>query len=259
MTAVATSVSPSTTVRAIPRRPSFATLTAVEFRKSVDTRAGQALVAGVLLLSIAAVAYLTATARDGLDYAGWLRDATLPVVTLLPVVGVVAMAGEWTQRTALTTFTLAPRRLRVLAAKFTAAVVLGLLVVAVVDAVAAAGLGLRGAALHADVVWGDLGSVLGGSAVSAALALVMGCAAGALVMQTAVAIVAYVVAPNLVLLAVATTRPGAAPWVDVQEAFGWLARFDVSGHTGQLVVPLVLWVALPFAIGLWRSARRDVS
>jgi hypothetical protein len=91
------------------------------------------------------------------------------------------------------------------------------------------------------------------------LVLVMGAAIGALVLQTAVAIVAYFVAPNVVLLAVATTMPAKAPWVDVNEAFGWLSRFDVSGHVGELVTPLFIWIAVPFAVGLWRSVHRNVS
>jgi ABC-type transport system involved in multi-copper enzyme maturation permease subunit len=258
MTAVATSVSlPATT--AMIRRPSFATLTWVELRKTVDTRAGQALLGVTVLLATAVVGYLSFSARDGLSYDNWLRDASYPVVALMPVIGVLAMTSEWTQRTALTTFTLTPRRLRVLAAKFTAAVVLGLFVMAVVDVIAAVGLVVRGMVLDAAVSWGNLGSVLGGSAVSAALALVMGAAIGALVLQTAVAIVAYFVAPNVVLLAVASTMPAKAPWVDVNEAFGWLSRFDVSGHVGQLVTPLFIWIAVPFAVGLWRSVHRNVS
>jgi ABC-type transport system involved in multi-copper enzyme maturation permease subunit len=250
---------PSSSGGGTVRRPSFATLTRVEFRKTVDTRAGQALLGGALLLAVAVVGYLAFSARDGLTYDNWLRDASLPVVALLPVIGILAMASEWTQRTALTTFTLTPRRIRVLGAKFAAAVVLGLLVTVVVDVIAAVGLVVRGLVLDADVTWGNLGSVLGGSAVSAALALVMGAAIGALVMQTAVAIVAYFVAPNVVLLAVASTMSDKAPWVDVNEAFGWLSRFDVSGHVGQLVTPLLLWIAVPFGVGLWRSVRRNVS
>jgi ABC-type transport system involved in multi-copper enzyme maturation permease subunit len=242
------------------RRPSFALLTTVELRKSVDTRAGRALLALVLLLSCLIVGFgIYQGQADGLTYDAWLRDATYPVVLLLPVVGVLAMTSEWTQRTALTTFTLTPRRLRVLAAKFTAAVVLGLAATAIVDALTAAGLAVRGAVLGADVTWGNLPSTIGGSAVSAGLALVMGAAIGAMVMQTAAAVVTYFVAPTAVLLAVAAISPERAPWVDVQESFGWLARFDVSGHAGQLVSALALWIALPFAIGVWRSVRRNVS
>ena len=147
-----------------------------------------------------------------------------------------------------------------LAAKLAAAVVLGLAVTAVVDALAAAALAARAAVLDAAVAWGALGlDPRPGSTVSAGLALLMGAAIGALVMQTAAAIVAYFVAPNVVLLAVGAASPEQAPWIDVQESFGWLGRFDVSGHVGQLVVPIVIWVAIPLTIGLWRSVRRNVS
>ena len=47
---------------------------------------------------------------------------------LLPVIGVMAMTSEWTQRTALTTFTLSPRRVRVQLAKFVSAIVLSVVV-----------------------------------------------------------------------------------------------------------------------------------
>jgi ABC-type transport system involved in multi-copper enzyme maturation permease subunit len=241
-------------------RPSLALLTRVELRKIVDTRSGQALLALTLLLSFGVLGYLVAQgAADGLSYSGWARDASYPVIALLPVLGVLAMASEWTQRTVLTTFTQTPRRLRVLTAKLLAAMTVGLVAIAVVDLAAAGALVVRGMILDAHVSWTGLASVLGGSAVAAALALVMGAALGALIMQTAAAIVAYFVAPNVVLLAVATLSPDNGRWVDVNEAFGWLSRFDLSGHVGPALTALGLWVALPLAIGLWRSVRRNVS
>ncbi len=104
------------------RRPSLTLLTRVELRKIVDTRSGQALLALTLLLSFGVLGYLVAQgAADGLSYSGWARDASYPVIALLPVLGVLAMASEWTQRTVLTTFTQTPRRIRVLTAKLLAA------------------------------------------------------------------------------------------------------------------------------------------
>ncbi len=58
--------------------------------------------------------------------------ALVPVDLILPVVGIMAMTSEWTQRTALTTFTLSPRRIPVLFAKLVAAIALATAVVAVV-------------------------------------------------------------------------------------------------------------------------------
>ncbi len=241
-------------------RPSLALLTRVELRKIVDTRSGRALISLTLVLSFSVLGYLIARgAADGLTYNAFARDAGYPVVALLPVLGVLAMASEWTQRTVLTTFTQTPRRLRVLTAKLLAAMTVGLAVIAVVDAAAAVALVARGQILDVGITWGSAGTMLAGSGVTAALALVMGAALGALVMQTAAAIVAYFVAPNVVLLAVATVSPDNARWVDVNEAFDWVARFDLSGHVGPVLTSLGLWIALPLTVGLWRSVRRNVS
>ena len=259
MTAVATSLSPRLAAPAV-RRPSFATLTRVELRKTVDTRAGRVLIALTLLLSVVVLGYLVARGEaGGLTYGGWVRDAIFPVVMLLPVVGVLAMASEWTQRTVLTTFTATPRRARVLAAKLVAAVVLGIAVTAAVEALAAVALVIRASILGHAASWEGLGSAIGGSMVSAGLALLMGAALGALLMQTAFAIVTYFVAPNVVLIAVAGLAEDKVDWVDVNGAFQRLAAFDVSGHVGPTLAALALWIGLPLVLGLVRSVRRNVS
>jgi ABC-type transport system involved in multi-copper enzyme maturation permease subunit len=241
-------------------RPSFATLTRVELRKTVDTRAGRVLLGLTLALSTFVLGYLVARGEaGGLSYGGWVRDAIFPVVLLLPVLGVMAMASEWTQRTVLTTFTATPRRARVLAAKLVASVLLGMAAVVVVDMLAAVALATRAAILGHAASWTGLGSAVGGSMVSAGLALLMGAALGALLMQTAVAIVAYFVAPNVVLLAVASLASDKVEWVDVNLAFQRLSSFDLSGHVGQTLTPLVLWIGLPLVLGILRSLRRNVS
>ena len=262
MTAVAMSPSAGVAGPAGPvvHRPSFATLTRVELRKTVDTRAGRALLGLTLALSSLVLGYLVARGEaEGLSYGGWVRDAILPVVLLLPVLGVLSMASEWTQRTVLTTFTATPRRARVLAAKLVASVLLGMAAVVVVDVLAAVALVARAAILGHAASWIGLGSVIGGSMVSAGLALLMGAALGALLMQTALAIVAYFVAPSLVLLAVASLTGDKGEWVDVNLAFQRLSTFDLSAHVGPTLTPLLLWIGLPLVLGILRSLRRNVS
>ena len=259
MSAVALSPSVRADAPAI-RRPSFALLTRVELRKTVDTRAGRVLIGLTLLLSMIGLGYLVARGDvEGLSYSRWVGDAIIPVVLLLPVVGVLAMASEWTQRTVLTTFTATPRRARVLAAKFVAAVVLGIAVTATVEALAAVALVVRSTILGHAASWDGFGSVVGGSMVSAGLALIMGAALGALLMQTAFAIVTYFVAPNVALLAVGTLAEDKVEYVDVNGAFQRLAAFDVAGHVGPTVTALALWIGLPLVLGVVRSVRRNVS
>ncbi|MGY2003773.1 hypothetical protein [Blastococcus sp. SYSU DS1024] len=119
--------------------PSLPTLVAVELRKATDTRAGAWLLVGIVALALAVPALILffgeAPEKTFTEYLG---AAHLPVAVLLPVVGILLVTGEWSQRTALTTFALVPQRSRVLVAKMGAAVLLAVL--GVLAGVAAAAL-----------------------------------------------------------------------------------------------------------------------
>ena len=95
----------------------FSRLTLVELRKMLDTRAGFWLQLIVWLLTPAAVAlYAIFGETSGLQYDEFLSLALAPSQLLLPIVGILLVSSEWSQRTAMVTFTLVPRRERVLGA-----------------------------------------------------------------------------------------------------------------------------------------------
>ena len=98
--------------------PSLPQLVAIELRKTVDTRAGFWLLAASALLAIAVVGLTLAFGHATDLMFGVFFERTVGTVgVLLPVVGILAIASEWSQRTAVTTFALVPRRERVIAAK----------------------------------------------------------------------------------------------------------------------------------------------
>src|SRR5256885_2479319 len=136
---VATSLPPA-------RGQSFLKLVTIELRKSVDTRSGRVLIAGILLIALAALTWqFTHLPKGAVGFDGFLGAAATGVMLILPVIGVMAMTSEWTQRTALTTFTLSPRRVRVQLAKFVSAVLLSAVVMTAVVALALASTALAGA------------------------------------------------------------------------------------------------------------------
>src|SRR5690606_2903251 len=106
----ATLASPTTSAPAVPlRRPSLARLTMVELRKLVDTRAGVWLMVAIVLscigfATIQLFALDPALRRFEIFFLGTL----LPIGILLPVLGILTVTSEWSQRTALTTFALVP-------------------------------------------------------------------------------------------------------------------------------------------------------
>jgi len=246
--------------RAEARRPSLLHLTAVELRKSTDTRAGRWLLVAVGVLALVGLAYRLWNAGEvPTAYRAYVGTALDACGDLLPVLAVLAMTSEWTQRTALTTYALVPRRGRVLTAKLAAVLLVGAAVVGVVAAVAALA-ALVGAQLAGDQVsWDGAGRVLGGQLLTTLLLVLLGAALGALVQQTPAALVLYFVAPVLVTVAGSALLGEGVEWLSVLTATSRVGALDLSGAVAPTLVALALWIALPLAAGTVRTLRRDVS
>src|ERR1700759_1732237 len=113
-------------------RPSLARLTKVELRKMVDTRSGFWLLFAVVALTVVAVLVKALFApEDQRTFRHLLSTGLQPAGILLPVIGILVVSSEWSQRTGLNSFALVPARPRLLAAKYLAGIVLALAATAV--------------------------------------------------------------------------------------------------------------------------------
>ena len=250
---VATSLPPA-------RGQSFLKLVTIELRKSVNTRSGRVLIGAILLIAIAAITWqLTHLPQGPAGFDGFLGAASTGVMLILPVIGVMAMTSEWTQRTALTTFTLSPRRVRVQLAKFVSAIVLGAVVLTVVVLFAFAGTALAGAVTDHTTTYAGMGGQLAGAYLTNALNVVMGAAFGAVIAQTAVAILVYFIAPTAWSLAGPALFKDNANWLDVFGAFGRIADRNLNGMLPETLTAIGIWIVLPTIVGLWASSRREVK
>jgi ABC-2 type transport system permease protein len=255
--AVATELPPA-------RRQSFLTLLRIELRKSVDTRSGRVLLAGILLLALAGLTWELTHLSDGPVTFGQFSEVSLVgVQLLLPVIGIMAMTSEWTQRTALTTFTLSPRRARVQLAKFLAAILLSVVVLTVVLALALGYTALGGLVdgsspvydTPQDAFWSSLAAVY----LANALNVVMGAAFGAVLAQTAIAVTVYFIAPTLWSLAAPEVLKERADWLDVFGAFGRIAERSFDGKVPETLTAVAAWIVIPTILGFWISSRREAK
>jgi hypothetical protein len=248
-----------TTVDAAPSLPR---LTAVELRKLVDTRAGYWLLTVIgLLTALLVTADLIWESRDALTLERMLGDAVAVPALLLPVLGILLVTSEWSQRTNLVTFALVPNRNRVAVAKMAAGTLAGASAAVMTLALAAAG--------KLIVEWaGDAGGwslrwwYVGNSAVVLALSVLVGIAFGMALLNSALAIVVYLVLPTLwtVLGAIIPALGRAADWLDTTVTMANLFGPEVTAGTwARLAVSAAVWVALPLAIGLLRVNRQEVS
>jgi ABC-2 type transport system permease protein len=238
----------------------FGNLFRAELAKITSIRAARLLLAATALLAVAAEAVPVIFTHDVTqNRASYLTWSALGLTRLLPIVLIMAMTAEYSQRTALTTFTVEPRRALVLTAKvasgLTLSAVAGLFALVVTSVTVA----VVGASGHHHIAtswdWAELaGFVLFVMATSA-----IGIALGAAVHNTAAAIVTFfalAAAFNLLMIP-ALAKAGA--WVNTTQTFGWMVAGQWSGHIPQIVVSAALWILLPLAIGTARTVRRDIS
>jgi ABC-2 type transport system permease protein len=245
---------PGATFRGIP----FGRLVRVEWGKATDTRAARWLLIAVAATTVGLmlVPLLSPSSTDQ-SYASYLGFAAVALSILLPVVSILTLTSEWSQRTALATFTQEPRRMRIITAKITVSLMLGASAAVFGGLVTAAGLGVAatsGRTLDANLNAGLLAAFL----LYVVLNVMTGVALGSLVHNSAAAIVASFVLPiGFALLGRASQL--VADWLDYSTAFNWLLNGQWSGHTAQILVSVILWVAIPLAAGLVRTVRREIN
>jgi len=242
------------------RRPGMGRLTAVELRKMVDTRAGFWLQLAVVTLTVAVVVVvgIVGHAQDH-TLRKMLSAALAPASILLPIVGILLVSSEWSQRTAPITVVLVPNRARVLAAKVAASVVLS--VVAFVFCLAVAAIGTAITAPGIEHTWSLPAGLLGQSALSLATGMIGGVAFGAALLSSAPAIVLSFALPiALGALGSIPVFEGAARWLDGGRSLTPLTEHLMSStEWARAGTTLALWMVLPLAIGLWRILRNEVG
>lgn len=239
----------------------LARLTRIELRKSVDTRAGR-----WLLITLAVIGVLMALLGALL---GGTKDHTFQSITsgvegvvtlLLPVVGILLVTSEWSQRTALQTFALVPRRNRVIAAKLLAG---GILAVAVALVGLVLSVAATAFASHPDSgTWHLAAQVVAGSVLVQLISLLMGMAFGLLLLSTAAAIVVNFVVPLAwaVLASSVHALHGVQPWLDSTQPSTYLLEGDLTpAHWAQIGTNALVWVVALLVAGLVRLRRHEIA
>ncbi|WP_088287255.1 ABC transporter permease [Kineosporia sp. A_224] len=241
----------------------FARLVRLESRKVVDTRSGRWLLVTIAALVAVALGLVLRFGEPGDLTFGMLVAVTSTVLLLLyPVLGILTVTAETSQRTALVTYAVEPRRWRVVAAKVVAASWWAALGLAVAVALGAAAHGIAVLTRDVPADWSPAWASLGGFALSLLLAVLQGIAFGLLLSSPALAVSAYFVLP-VGWVFVANLTPGLrriGPWLDPSSSGEILVRGAMTGtEWAHLATSNALWVALPLAVGLAVLSRREVK
>ena len=240
----------------------FTRLVSVEVRKALDTRAGRWFSGSIVLLSLAIVViYAFAAPEDSRDLSDVIAVSGAVLGYFLPVLLILMVTSEWSQRTGLTTFTLEPHRGRVVGAKLCGGLILGAALIVIAMAVAAIGtlIGGGGWSITADVL-------VKGFLVANLIGILTGFAIGMLLMNSPAAIVTYFIYSLVLPIAVGILGSfqqwfaDLAPWIEFNTAQGLM--FQDEGAPGgellaQLLVSGTIWLVVPFLLGLLRLLRAE--
>jgi ABC-2 type transport system permease protein len=256
---------PRATVQPIP----LTRIMAVELRKMFDTRSGFWLIASIAITSLLAAVGVILWAPDGnLTYSTFATAIRFPVVIILPLIAILAVTSEWSQRTGLTTFTLVPHRSRIITAKAISAVAIAIAAMVLAFAVGALGNVLGAAIKGSTPVWDVSVTQCLYYVLGMVMSLLIGFMLGVLIRASTGAIVAYFILTFLlptVFGLLASSQQwfhNLQPWVDIQFAQAGLFVFDQS-LTGQewahIAVTGVTWLLIPLLVGLRLVMRTEVK
>lgn len=272
----ATTASPTTgtgtTAPVHGRRPTrpipAARLVKVELRKMFNTRSGFWMLLSIGVLSVVATGAVIVFAPDeAVTYESFATAIGLPMSVILPMIAILGVTSEWSQRSGLTTFTLVPGRGRVIGAKAIATFLVGVVSMGVAFAVGALG-NLAGSALAGvDTVWDISLSTAPQIVLGNLVGMAIGFTLGVVLRNSAAAIVGYFVV-SLVLPGILALLAQLREWFsDVQPWIDWnytqVTLFDGATNTGRewamLGSTTAIWIALPLTVGLLFLRRSEVK
>ena len=260
--ATATTAS-ATTHRAIP----MSRIITTELRKMFDTRSGFWLMASIGILAILASAAVIAFSSDaGMTYNAFATAVGYPITVMLPIIAVLSVTSEWSQRSGLTTFTLVPHRGRIIAAKGIACVGVAVATIPLAFAVGALGNVIGTSIAGIAPVWNLTATNMATIVLANVLALLVGFMLGVLIRSSAGAIVGYFVY-SFVLPALTVVLAGSQawfrdlqPWIDFKYAQGTLIDGTVTIQQWEhLGVTSLMWLLIPLTIGLVIVVRAEVK
>lgn len=241
----------------------------IELRKMFDTRAGYWLMASIGIAALLATGGVALFASDTQStYANFTKAIGFPIAAILPIVAILSVTSEWSQRSGLTTFTLVPGRHRVILAKAIASASVGVVSILLAFGVGAVGNLLSATIADRPAVWDVTATEALLFVAGNVLGLLTGFMLGVLIRNSAGAVVGYFIytfVPPTVFALWASSQDAFANlrgWVDVgyaQQPLLALNGGPTQHQWAQIGVTAVCWLLLPLIGGLALVMKSEVK
>ncbi len=253
--------------RSEPQPIPMTRLVGVELRKMFDTRSGFWVMTSIGITALLATGAVILFAPDSeLTYNNFAAAIGVPMTIILPIMAILSVTSEWSQRTGLTTFTLVPHRGRIIWAKAIGSVIVGVASMLLAFGIGALGNVVGTAITGTETIWNILFVDFSLIVLANVLGLMIGFMLGVLIRNSPGAIVAYFVYSLLLptvfgmLAAYQEWFRDIQGWVDFQFSSSQLFDGVLTGEQwAHLGVSGLVWLVIPMAIGLRMVMRSEVK
>jgi hypothetical protein len=239
----------------------------VELRKMFDTRSGFWLMASIVIVAVLTTIGIIAFAPEAeLTYYTFAKAIGFPMTVVLPMIAILSITGEWSQRSGLTTFTLVPHRSRIIRAKVIASVAVGIAAMIFAFAIGAVGNIVGTAIAGTDLIWDVSLAEAANIVLGSLLCVLTGTMLGMLIRSSAGALVTYFIYAFLLPTVsgiLATSQEGyrdIQPWIDLNFTQAALFSGELTGEQwANLGVTAGTWIVIPALIGLRLVMKSEVK
>lgn len=251
----------------------------VELRKTFNTRAAKWFT-GVMLLATLGLTWITAFSLSSyasdpppaevtggvnltFSIAQVANTSTNYLITLVAILAIINLGNEFSNRTALSTFTLVPQRWKVVSAK---------VIAAAVTVVVAVGLGFGIGYLAFQMTVSEniphdstvTAYYLAALLVTSLLQLLFAFGLALLLQNTIAAIMGYMLIPlamQMGLIIANKAIKDSAQWWDMSTLNLKLLVPEMPNPLlwDRFIIVTIIWAVIPISIGLWRLLNREIS
>lgn len=247
----------------------FSRILQVELRKLFATNANRALMTAIFFIAVLGAVLSYSMHSVFLEmgenwYINVFMVNAVPIILLQPLV-ILMVTTEWSTRSAMTTFTLEPRRHLVIAAKAITITVTSVVVWALSLGLGAATYAVGTATHGTEAAWSISATTVAGD-LGAQLLMTLSSFALALLIHNAPATIVLVLAlPSVIGMSVLLPEwaQQILVWINLSENLN-ITLLDATGaatgqHWAQLAVSVTVWIIAPAVVGTWRTLRREAA
>lgn len=230
-----------------------------ELKKSVDTSVSKTILWTIVFLTIAMFIVGIFRIKDGDEWTTAFQAISSPSTTLLGIIFILLVCEEWTQGTALITYTLIPNRTKVVMAKLVVLCTYFIVTIMVLYVLTAGAASITVAKDSYTINWSQSFVSVISLCRPLLVNLLLAFAFALALKETTFALGLYFfIPPTTVVLSNYAITGKVMKWISLSHSSSLFIAGSTKVGTSQYISSIVFWIVLPLLYGIYSNKRCDI-